>query len=50
MQVRENLALLLALHGETGKAETLTRHDLPAPLANGNVEQYRKWASVQSPQ
>ena len=49
MQVRENLALLLALHGETGRAESLTRHDLPAPLANGNVEQYRKWASATAP-
>jgi Flp pilus assembly protein TadD len=47
VQVRENLAMLLALHGDLDHAETLTRHDLPAAQADSNVALYRRWASAQ---
>lgn len=38
MQVRQNLALLLALKGNAAQAERLTSHDLPADAAKSNIE------------
>lgn len=36
--VRQNLALVMALKGDTGKAEQLARGDLPPSVADNNVE------------
>jgi len=38
LQVRQNLALLLALKGNAAQAERLTGHDLPPDAAKSNIE------------
>jgi Flp pilus assembly protein TadD len=46
MQTRENLALLLAMKGDTEQAANLTRHDLTDAQAKANIETYRTWATA----
>ncbi|HEY1383374.1 MAG TPA: tetratricopeptide repeat protein [Dongiaceae bacterium] len=43
-QTRQNLALLMALKGDTDAAERLARKDLPPAVAEANIEYYRSLA------
>jgi Flp pilus assembly protein TadD len=45
-QIRQNLALLLALKGDAAQAEKLTRNDLPPDLARSNIEIMRAIAAA----
>jgi len=50
MRVRQNLALVYALSGDMGKAEELTRHDLPPALASEALDFYRRLAEAAATQ
>ena len=41
-RIRQNYALILALHGKTGEAERLARSDLPPRVADGNVRYFQQ--------
>jgi len=43
-QTRQNLALLMALKGDSAAAERLARKDLPPAVAEANIEYYRSLA------
>ena len=43
-QTRQNMALLMALKGDSDAAERLARKDLPASVAEANVQYYRSLA------
>lgn len=45
MQIRQNLALLLALKGDAGAAERLAAKDLPAEMVRSNAGVYRVLAA-----
>ncbi len=46
IQVRQNLALLMALDGDAGAAARLARADLPPAQARANIEVFRKIAKA----
>jgi Flp pilus assembly protein TadD len=46
IQVRQNLALLLAFHGDAATAARLARADLPPSVARANAEEFRKIAGA----
>lgn len=41
-RIRQNYALILALHGKTGEAERLARSDMPPQVADGNVRYFQQ--------
>ena len=43
-QTRQNMALLMALKGDSDAAERLARKDLPASVAEANIQYYRSLA------
>ena len=43
-QARQNLALLMALKGDSEAAERLARKDLPPAVAEANIEYYKSLA------
>ena len=43
-RIRQNLALALAIRGDTQEAERLARSDLPPQIAEGNIEYFRSLA------
>jgi Flp pilus assembly protein TadD len=49
IRVRQNLALVYALSGDMGKAEELTRRDLPPALVGATLEYYRQLAAAAPP-
>jgi Flp pilus assembly protein TadD len=44
-QARQNLALLMALKGDSEAAERLARKDLPPAVAEANIEYYKSLAT-----
>ena len=41
LQIRQNLSLLLAMHGDVNEANRIARTDLPAKLADGNIAYFQ---------
>lgn len=48
-QARQNLALLMALKGDSGAAERLARKDLPPAVAEANIEYYKSLSTPEQP-
>ena len=48
-QARQNLALLMALKGDSESAERLARKDLPPAVAEANIEYYKSLSKPEQP-